>query len=748
MTKNIQTKPASQFFFVIFLCVIAFRLSFTENVSIESFSLIGVFFDNLLSIIISSILIILSGVWLIFASRKGQFNYKYTGFEIGAMLFLIAAVVSTIFASNKRAAINDAITITAVIVSAIVLVQLLDNELKKKALVFFIIATGAVNVYQCADQFVSGNKMMIEEYEANPQQQLMALGIEPGSFQEMLYKHRLYSKDVKGFFATSNSAGCFFNLAIFSAIAVFGPGLRKFRKDLKAVILPVLIISVLITGLALTASKGALVSFFAASLVLAAIYAFNKFFSRFRAAILCACGILFLAMIFAMIWYGLNQGTLPGGNSMRVRWQYWTAAAEIIADNFFAGIGGNNFGTYYTHYKIPGALETVRDPHCFILTIFSTYGIIGLAGFCTCLFLPFYRAMKNSTGPSIPKIENIPSTLKLYAIAAIWILLFLRPLAIRSEIGSRFDVMIYIIAVMYAAPVFVFGTMIWLCAKSRKTYEDFPVRTAPLLCGIFAVLVHNLIDFGIFEPGILTALFAVLALAVSQNRNPHIVEVKKPMKYISIAVTIATVIGLLWLYIVPTAKTAVKVETAKKLSSYGYYDKTANILDSAENDDKFNPNPPALNGLINTYNYRVNPSENKDSLVKAEKSLQTAIARDRADYKHYENLAQVYELFAEAYPHDRIEWFEKASQSLHEAIQRYPASADLHLKAATVAQQLDEIDDAIEHYTQTVAIEDAYREEFRIMYPGREIFSRVGDVNYRFAKLRLEQLRQQKEADR
>ncbi|HBG28158.1 MAG: hypothetical protein A2Y10_06710 [Planctomycetes bacterium GWF2_41_51] len=750
MKKNIQIKKsASQIFFVIFLCIIAFRLSFTENVSIESFSLMGIFFDNLLSISISSILILASAVWMVIICRSGKYQYKYTGFEIGAFLFFIAAVISTIFASNKRASMNDALTIAAAIVSAITIVQLLDSEIKKKALVFFVIAMAAVNVYQCTDQFFSGNKMMIEQYNANPQEQLRTLGIEPGSFQQMLYEHRLQSKDVKGFFATSNSAGCFFNLAIFSAIAVFGSGLKRFReKPLNSVILPIVILLILFAGLLLTASKGAFVSFFAASFVLMMIYAFHKFFIKFRFAIICLAGAGFLAMIFVMISYGLKHDTLPGGNSMLVRWEYWTASAEMIADNFFTGIGGNNFGTYYTHYKIPQALETVRDPHCFILTIFSTYGIVGLAGFCTCLFLPIYRSMKNPTGLLSPEGGNISSAMKLYGIAAVWILLFLRPLAIRSELGGRFDVAVYIIAIMYAAPVFVFGTTLWLCTRSKKCYEDFPIRTAPLLCGVFAVLLHNLIDFGIFEPGILTATFAITALGVSQNRNSQIIEMKKPLMYFSIILTVAIAVIILWLFIIPVGKTAMKVEAAKGLSSYGYYDKAANILNSAERDDKFDPNPAALNGLIKTYNYRVNPSENKDKLLEAEKSIQIAIARDPADFKNYENASEVYQLLAESNPNERLKWFKNAYDSLHHAIERYPSSAELHLKTATIAQQLDKIDDAIEHYTQTIAIEDAYREEFKIMYPGKDVFSRVGEVNYRFAKLRLEQLKQEKDANR
>ncbi len=46
-------------------------------------------------------------------------------------------------------------------------------------------------------------------------------------------------------------------------------------------------------------------------------------------------------------------------------------------------------------------------------------------------------------------------------------------------------------------------------------------------------------------------------------------------------------------------------------------------------------------------------------------------------------------------------------------------------------------------FTETkkaVEIEDSYRRQFEIMYPGREIFSRLGEENYQLARQRLDAL--------
>jgi hypothetical protein len=643
---------------------------------------------------------------------------------------------------------NDSLTITAIIFLAIVLCRILDSETKRKILLFAIIAMGVANVYQCSDQFFSSNKMMIEQYKTEPELQLQSLGIEAGSYQQMLYEHRLYSKDVRGFFSTSNSAGCFFNMAIFSALALFGPGLKKLgKKNLKSFVLPIVILLVLFSGLLLTASKGALISFIAALFILLISTRLADFLKAHWFFVLSAATAAFIAGILCIVYYGFKHNTLPGGNSMLVRWQYWVASAAMISDHFFTGVGGSNFGSFYTHYKIPEGLETVRDPHCFVLSILSSYGIIGLAGFCCGLCVPIIRAIKNSKIAPPADKNNLPAAARSFGIFAVLIFLLLRPLAIRTELSTDIEVTIYILAMMYAVPAFLLGTILWLCVRSRKSYDEFSVWAAPLLCGIFAVLLHNLIDFAIFEPGIMTALWVLAALVASQSPNQSRSKVKNlsPLKItVSAVIAAALAAALLQFYIIPVGKTAIKIEAAKMLSAYGKYQAASAILTSATADDILNPAPPALKGRTLLYSSNFNPSGNQQELFQAGQALQTAIHRDSMDFKNYEKLADVYQALAAANPQQHLLWFEKAFESLNQAVNLYPASAEVHLALAAVAGQLDKTDFAIENYSQAIAIEDAYREQFKIMYPGKEVFSRLGEINYKFAKERLGQLTQKK----
>ncbi len=735
--------------FAFFMCVIALRLSSMENPNIESFSLSGVFYDNFLSISISSLLIIAAAVW--FAVRLSGGKYRLSGLDYGVLIFAAACVISTITASNRRTAITSSITILSAMLTAVVLSNLLQTIERKKVLLFVLIGMAAANVYQCTEQYFSSNKLMIEDYKTEPAVQLQKLGIKPGSFEHMLYEHRLYSKDVRGFFTTGNSVGSLLVLAIFCTFAAFDfrVKLSEKKNTLKRLWFPIVLLLVLFAGLFESHSKGAIASLAAAGCLLLLSVRFGQIFRRHRGFIIISVIILIILSVIFIVSYGVTHNKLPGGNSMLVRWQYWSATAKIIAGHLITGIGGGNFGTYYTQYKIPQALETVRDPHCFVLNILSQYGIIGLAGFCMAIFWPIITRRKQDKTPIIPAENGLTALAKASGISIVLVLLFVRPIFVRVEIISNFYVIIYVLTIMYAAPAFFLGTTLWLCRRTEEQTKTRQIFHAAILCGLAAVLIHNLIDFALFEPGIMTAFWACIALVSSDYRPNNItgstLKPNKTRKAILAASAIITAASLIWFCIIPTAKTAVKTEKAKLFFAYGEIEEGTALLLDASADDILNPTPAAFAGKMLLYKFEMNPGNSPDVLLSAEKSLLTAIRRDKADYKNYENLAKVYETLAQITPDRRRLWFKKAFSAFQQALERYPASPELHIEFAETCRQLGKTDLAIEHYKKAIEIEDAYTEQFKIMYPGREIFSRMGKVKYSQAKERLEELTKIKE---
>ena len=730
--------------FVLIMCVIALRLSFAENPGIESFSLQGTFYDNFLSVCISSLLIISGVTWLAVKLAGGK--YRISGFEYGILIFTVAAVISAIASSNRRAAITDSITILSAMLTAVVLSNLLETIERKKILLFVLAGMAIANVYQCTEQFTSSNKLMIEQYETEPVTQLRALGIEPDSFQQMLYEHRLYSKDVRGFFTTGNGAGSLLVLAIFCVFAAFDT-----RADftLRRLWFPIALLLVFFAGLVMAHSKGAFLSLAIGGILLLFAVRFGQILKRRQGPAIIFAVILIILCAAFVITYGISHNTLPGGNSMLIRWQYWTAAAKISADHLITGIGGGNFGTYYTKYKIPESLESVRDPHCFVLSILSQYGIIGLAGFCIAMFYPIIRACMRDR--SAQSAENkIAAAVKACGISIVLVLLLIRPIFVRAEVGSNFDVIIYIAAIVYAAPAFFAGTTVWFCTRIEGQQPKIkPIFRPALLCGLFALLIHNLIDFAIFEPGIMTAFWACIAIVQSDFRRENLpangAKSNKAKKIILTVLTVAIAVFIVRLCIIPGAKTAFSVEKAKQLSANGEFKEATAILNSASADDTLNPTPAAFAGRILLSEFEMNPENSPDILLEAEKSLLTAIRRDSADFKNYENLAIVYETLARRMTATQRPWREKAFSAFQDALYRYPGSSELNLELAETAQQLGKNDIAIEHYKKAIEIEDAFARQFKILYPGKKVSSRMGQIKYREAQERLEELTQTRE---
>ena len=250
------------------LCVIALRVTFTEGPPMKSTTLGVNLGDSVYSLSVSAVLIFSFVLWVTWSFCSKGFSYRPIGMEIGLGIFCVAAIVAGFVAVDKRLAITDAAVFLAPPLMAILLVQILDSQQKIKLVLVVIAALGAVSAYQCAEQFFVSNQLTIEQYEQAPETMLEPLGIEPGAFQQFLFEHRLYSRGVRGFFTTRNSAGSFALMALFAAMALFAEKFKNRKSDPSGawyLLACGAISAVILLSLALTRSKGALIGLFFAS---------------------------------------------------------------------------------------------------------------------------------------------------------------------------------------------------------------------------------------------------------------------------------------------------------------------------------------------------------------------------------------------------------------------------------------------------------------------------------------------------
>ena len=177
---------------------------------------------------------------------------------------------------------------------------------------------------------------------------------------------------------------------------------------------------------------------------------------------------------------------------------------------------------------------------------------------------------------------------------------------------------------------------------------------------------------------------------------------------------------------------------AREAVSRGDFEQAHEFLAAAAIDDKLNPGISSMNGKFYLQSFFDRTPKQVELLGKAEKCFLDAIERNKADFKNYERLAEVYNLLAKnSKSAQKTDWLDKAFSSGEAAVGRYPGCGRIRLELGKIADQSGKADYAIEQYKKTIEIEDSYRSQFRLMYPDREIFSRLGEEQYQFAKLRI-----------
>jgi hypothetical protein len=736
------------------LCVIAIRVTYTEGPTAQSTTAVNLS-DNLYTLSMSAVLFVLFVVWFVYGLCSRKFSYCFTTLEIGLCLFCLAAVIASFAASNRRTAITDSICLITPVLTAILLVQILDSYDKIKLVLTVIAALGVVCAYQCAVQLLVGNRAVIEQYEQAPQTILEPFGIQPGSIQQFLFEHRLYSRDVKGFFTTGNSAGAFAILASFAAIALFIDRLKN-RCSQPSPQLPLVTcggaLVFIVFGLIITRSKGAISAFLIAAVVFVAFLYFGNWLKLHKRSVLLVCLLLFVVTACGVAAYGSAYGRLPGGNSMFVRWQYWYASAQMYADHALTGVGPGNFAHFYTHYKPAAATESVSNPHNILLSILTQYGPLGLVGFLALFFIPLWKffPQRPVLSPQLQSQPDFMSFAPAFLIIISAVLLLIRPLIIFFAADDTFGVTIYTIFTLYVTPVIAFAVGFWLLtAGARTPVTSYQLPTAytaaALFCAVLGLFLHGLIDFAIFEPPVFTALCTIIACFIAANfqqscRVEFIMKSSLPVKIISIAAGLLLIWGYFNYALLPVAKTTIRIQqVVRQEQQLG--ERAHQLLYQAAEADLLDPTAMSLNGKLYLRRYRETPNPRPDQLRKAEVCFLVAVARDKADFKNYEKLGDILVLLANSsQPQEKTGLLNNALDYFLSAVECYPGSGDLRIKLAEVAEQLGKTDIALAQYEKAVEIEDAYRKQFRMMYPGFELLSRLGEEKYNHVKQRIKSL--------
>ncbi|MGH7214008.1 MAG: hypothetical protein ACREIT_04525, partial [Tepidisphaeraceae bacterium] len=245
---------------------------------------------------------------------------------------------------------------------------------------------------------------------------------------------------------------------------------------------------------------------------------------------------------------------------------------DVFTAHPIAGVGWANFGYHYLGERLPEASEEIKDPHNLFVRAFVELGLMGGVLIIAWLTRTWWELTRPiAPAPSGAGAAKLVNTARPYSGLPL--------VATVSTVGIALSVLA---TVDWSVPmenlvIESFKRLLFLCAMVlgmtlvvlRSTdKQELDERPAPwvlygILIGLGVFLVHNLIDFSLFEPGPMT-LFAALAGAALGVRQPsHAGERKRtPLVIGATVLACAAWLGILIFLLVPVAEAEARAHAA------------------------------------------------------------------------------------------------------------------------------------------------------------------------------------------
>jgi len=218
-------------------------------------------------------------------------------------------------------------------------------------------------------------------------------------------------------------------------------------------------------------------------------------------------------VVVASLTGGLDRlVVLESFKSLKYRGEYWLGSWRMLTsepERMLLGVGASNFRANYLQFKLPESSEEIGDPHNMVLDLWSSGGLVGLAGLCWLLatgVAPLWRGNESEpteaapadapTGHSSPfRIESIFAG-TLVAFGATWLT------------GGADDRLLPL----------AFG---WCTLYFLDRIIEWPVpRLVWFGAAFLAVAVHLLGAGGIAMPAVTQTLLFLAAFGVSERKVP------------------------------------------------------------------------------------------------------------------------------------------------------------------------------------------------------------------------------------
>jgi O-antigen ligase/tetratricopeptide (TPR) repeat protein len=440
----------------------------------------------------------------------------------------IWAVLSTIWASDKFAAVVSGFHFLSAAVLLWSATQLVRSWKRLRIVAGVCVAILLLHAAQAMSYRFVDLPDIRKDWQAHREEHLRNRGLEPGSFAAQSFEAKLLRGELMGFHASPNSFAAVTVMLMVIAAGVVMQRLRN-KDGIGWVVVPIAGIGLGFAIIVWADSKTAYATPVLAGMVFAVLALRGNWLARHAKLAYFAGVACFVLGALAVVGHGMRHGSLVI-DSLTFRWRYWVGAAHIIASHPILGVGWENFGLHYLSARLPIAAEEVRDPHNFIVRFTSELGLVG--GVLAVAFM--LRLWWDATRPRVPEQPEderrstaaIPTVVAVLATGFVLNVLATVDFGFMSAGGSEGPAYVFLKLLERAAGAILVLVGMFATITRALPEADVDDRPAPwvlygILTGLGVFLLHNLVDFSLFEAGpmFLFALLAGSALGMRQEAN-------------------------------------------------------------------------------------------------------------------------------------------------------------------------------------------------------------------------------------
>jgi hypothetical protein len=460
--------------------------------------------SNAWSLLLSLLWFVAAVGWAVWRAWSGQTTWRGSGVEAG--LFGVAALIwlSAVAAAHYK---HPALLVASewlVLLCAFCLVrQLARTPAEDRGLLAALLASAvslsAFAVYQYTVEF----PQIRRAYGSNLDALLDAMAAKNIVANPQLLQRRLFENNVFATYSHPNSFAGFLALLLPPAIAWTCSG-RRASFFLAAA-------ATLLIGLALwlTHSRGAILGSLLVGVAVLAAYG-RRFLAAHKIAFLTG-----LAIVAAIAFFLSRTELAVGGmakfwQSSAKRNDYWIATWNLIRDHPWLGVGPGNFGRLYPSYMLPRAFEKVKDPHNFILEMWSTAGLFAAITLMITFGVLFRQAWTTRRSLSSADAGEPPVPWTRWEFYLGGMLGLILGFVLRAMDQSPDEILLegaysFCRAIVWFAAFALFYSIPWFG----------PSRIVALLAGIAALLLNLLVSGGIGMPSVAQPLWIMAALTLN-----------------------------------------------------------------------------------------------------------------------------------------------------------------------------------------------------------------------------------------